>query len=501
METAVTGLAKVDGLEAVGHDQIQPSAPGAIRAFRRLGYKLGEALADLIDNAIDAEAKHVVVRVVYTSDAVARVIIADDGCGMDEVTLRRAMQFGAETHHSKGDLGKYGMGMKTASFSQCSCLSVVTKRNGVVAARQWTERDIQSNWRCARLDGLKAGKLFEHNWAPLRLSRQGTLIIWDEVDRMEPRQDLIEGYLDNKIRGLSIELGLVFHRLIAKKRIKITLDRQRLGKEGAQFSQKVEPVDPFGYPEPGNRHYPRLFKVSMGKLGSLPIHAHIWPARASGPAYSLGGKAAAGQGFYFYRNDRLIQAGGWNGLRQQDDEPHLTLARVAVDLPPRLDSEFALQTQKSGVDVPDAFLGAVKAARTGKLTFGDFIRDAQAAYRRSPEIKYPIVPGKGFPGKVRSRAKQAFDEGLRKKAFTQFASVWTELEPGEFFRVDRNCKTIFLNSDYRRELTRGSHSDAALFKTLLFLLLRDGLQSKMTKKKERWLSACNQLLAAAYHEG
>lgn len=495
---AGTGLAGIDGLTAEGFDQIEPSAPGAIRAFRRLGYKLGEALADLIDNAIDAKAKQVLIRFVYTPEAVARVIVVDDGQGMTEARLRSAMQFGAVSKHASGDLGKFGMGMKTASFSQCKCLSVISRQGKKVAARQWTERDINSGWACGRLNIGAATKFLDQGWGALRLNQSGTLIVWDEVDRMEPRLDNIQGYLDNKIRFLSIELGLVFHRLISARRIKITIEHQKLNKKEPSFTVNVGPVDPFGYTEPGNRQYPREFTFALGKLGKVKALAHIWPARTKGPEYSLGGKAASGQGFYFYRNDRLIQAGGWNGIRQQNDEPHLTLARIAVDLPPRLDNEFALRTQKSGVDVPAGFTEAVHASRCGRLHWSDYIKDAQAAYRKSPEIKYPVIPGKGFPASVRHKSKQLFADGSRRKGFTQFAVRWAELQPGEFFEIDRGERVIKINEDYRSGLSGRSGDDGAMFKTLLFVLLREDLESKNTRKKEEWLSACNQLLCAAY---
>jgi hypothetical protein len=493
-----TGLAGVDGLTAIGFDKIEPNARGAIRAYRNLGYKLNDALADLIDNSIDAEAKHVLIRFIYTPDAVARVVIADDGHGMTENGLRSAMQFGVVEKHASSDLGKYGMGMKTASFSQAKCLSVITRHDKKVAARQWTERDINKGWACGRLNIPAATKLLDERWSGLKLARSGTLIVWDDVDRMEPRHDDIQGYLDNKLRFVAIALGLVFHRIIKARRIKISLERQKLNKSEPDSKIVVEPVDPFAYPEPGNRHYPRAFTFDLGRLGKVKGVAHIWPARAKGPEYSLGGKAAAGQGFYFYRNDRLIQAGGWNGIRQQEDEPHLTLARIAVDLPPRLDSEFALQTQKSGVDAPGGFAEAVRSSSAGKLTWTDYIRDAQQAYRKSPEIKYPVVPGRGFPVAVRSRSKQLFANSSRRKGFTQFSIAWTELEPGQFFEIDRVSRVISINRDYRVGLKSRAGDDGAIFKTLLFVLLREDLESKNTKKKEAWLSACNRLLAAAY---
>lgn len=480
----------------MGFDTVEPSSR-VIRAFRRLGYKLGEAVADIVDNSIDAQAKRVLVRFVYTPRDVARVVIADTGSGMSPSTLKSAMRFGAKVNHPETHLGKYGMGLKTASFSQCRCLSVITRHGKTVSARRWTERDINRGWACARLDGGASARLLVESWGPLRHIEHGTLVIWDDLDRLEPRSDSVEQYVAAKMRGLKTHLGIVFHRLLKQRRVRIWLDRQLLGREETDLQFEVEPIDPFGYREPGNRHYPVVFRAHLGRMGALGMNAHIWPPAASGPAYSLGGKAAAHQGFYFYRNNRLIQAGGWNGLRKQDDEPHLTLARVAVDLPPRLDNDFALSTQKSGIDVPDTFLKAVPEARAGNTTWQDFVRDAQAAYRREPELRLPVIPGRGFPAKVRAKARHLLGKA-RRKGCTPFALTWKPLDPGVFFEIDRSAQAILVNADYKRRLNGGGGRAAGLFTTMLFVLLHDDLQSKMTAKKVEWLARCNQLLAAAY---
>src|SRR6185295_8851854 len=139
--------------------------------------------------------------------------------------------------------------------------------------------------------------------------------------------------------------------------------------------------------------------------------------------YSLGGSAAAKQGFYFYRNDRLIQVGGWNKLRDHETDPHLSLARVAVDLPPDMDSLFHLDVQKSSLDVPAGFDNAVKAAMAGALSWSDYLRDAQAAYRRgesaAPE-NAPVVLGKGVTRGLQSRAKKVLTQGEKRQRKVQF---------------------------------------------------------------------------------
>ena len=130
------------------------------------------------------------------------------------------------------------------------------------------------------------------------------------------------------------------------------------------------------------------------------MKAHIWPPNAKDPQYKLGGgRVAARQGFYFYRNKRLIQAGGWNGWREHDAEPHSSLARVAVDMPPELDRHFRLNVQKSKVDVPPNFVSALEAARSGVTTFAHYVRDAVDVYRSAVTMPstIPLTLGAGIP--------------------------------------------------------------------------------------------------------
>jgi hypothetical protein len=103
---------------------------------------------------------------------------------MDEKTLHRAMPYGVQTHHQQSDLGKYGIGLKTASFSQCQSLSVFSKHDGVVNGRRWTLTRMQDDWRCDVLDSTESARLFEKDWGGLVLQKNGTIILWDQLDAL-----------------------------------------------------------------------------------------------------------------------------------------------------------------------------------------------------------------------------------------------------------------------------------------------------------------------------
>ena len=153
--------------------------------------------------------------------------------------------------------------------------------------------------------------------------------------------------LGRYMKTVPVALGLRFHRFLESAKLSIEFDvfDERAREVGAPVF--AAPLNPFGYPAPGRKGFPVPFKVDLLKLGKLTLMAHVWPPKSNLPNYKLGGgKVAERQGFYFYRNDRLIQAGGWNGVRG-DSEPHLSLARVEIDLPPEFDSAFNLHPKST----------------------------------------------------------------------------------------------------------------------------------------------------------
>jgi hypothetical protein len=216
-----------------------------------------------------------------------------------------------------------------------------------------------------------------------------------------------------------------------------------------------------------------------------------------------GGRVSQRQGFYFYRNDRLIQAGGWNGWRD-DAEPHASLARVLVDLPAKYDHAFGLNVQKSGVSVPEGFLETLPTAANGTTLFSQYLRDAIDTYRRTgggaTNGQVPMVPdqglGKRLAAKVRREIAGSVGKHTRKVRFE-----WRRLSEDQFFDLDRERDTIILNSRYRPAVlfgTRGGAADAPLTKSLLFLLVSDELDRERSSEGSRdWMSRCQTVLVEA----
>jgi hypothetical protein len=492
-------------IRAIGAEEIPPDPRGMIAGVARYGYTLNDALADLIDNSLDAGARNVAARFVRDDQAVRRIVIADDGRGMDAAQLRSAMQFGVQLSHGRTALGKYGLGLKSASFSQCSAVSVLTRdTDGWVGGRRWTMTLIERGWICERLDPEDCSQLLEHDWLPARTSPTGTVVIWDELDRLRLGRSGVDAALRTFMKGLPIDLGIVFHRFLGDGRLSITLGSENVVAGARSATRTVEALDPFAHRQSGREGYPVTFGVHVGEGPPITLRAHIWPANSKDPAYRLGGgRIAERQGFYVYRNDRIVQGGGWNGWRQNDSEPHTSLARAALDLPPELDTRFRLDVKKSRLDVPPEFITALDAARSGNTLLTDWIQAAVETYRSSDQRARrdaPTVLGRGLPARLQRFARR--QENLTDvSAAREVGFSWEALDDDHLFDVDRESGRILLNRELRSEILMGANAsgaDAPLVKTLLFLFLRAELDHQRSSAARRHkLDQANALLREA----
>lgn len=480
---------------------IPPHAGKVTDALSRIGYKIEEAIADLLDNCIDAYASKVLVRFVHDGAEIRRIVVADNGRGMNRAQLLSAMQFGSARDRSGNDLGKFGMGLKTATFSQGRSLTVISRQNDRVSACRWTTQTIAAGWNCELLDPMQASGLMDEIRQPFMIGRTGTMIVIDHLDHLRAGMIGLEGTLQKLQKKLSVHIGLTFHRFLSDS-FAVYIDASRMDGTGAGFSVPVDGLDPFDYPVTGEKNFPLDFSLKMDGLPSLECQAHIWPANQTVPGYILsGGNIAKRQGFYFYRNNRLIQAGGWNGWRENDGDHHLSLARIGVDLPPAFDTEFRLNVQKSALDVPESFRNALNSASSPMKRF---LRRAEEVYRKKTEAdeEFIPVPGRGFGSAVRNKGGAYL--AARTAPRHPINVIWDILDEGCFFAIDREAGNIVLNALYRKDVLSGqpaSLNDAPVVKILLFLLLRDDLlRERESKRFMARLDEINELLMLAVQE-
>lgn len=336
--------------------EVIPSAKRLIHSLRDVGYDFKHAIADLVDNSITAGATSIFIDMRFDGkDSFVR--ITDNGKGMNGSTITEAMRFGTERDYDADELGKFGLGLKTASLSQCSRLTVASRIDQNVRrieARQWDLAHIEQSNKWEIID-LSPDERPDDLVELLRNST-GTVVLWEILDRVLgykiPWGDRARKGFLTLAEELDQHLGMVFHRFLSgearrRKKLKIILN-----------GTSVEPWDPFARDETATISLPlKQIEISGDNGPGLVAYTpHILPPRAKFSSnnafnrYAGPGKWNFQQGFYIYRADRIIQSGGWSHMRAPDE--HTKLARVALDFWPDLDSAFDLNVAKARVNLP-----------------------------------------------------------------------------------------------------------------------------------------------------
>ncbi|MEV6487097.1 ATP-binding protein [Actinoplanes sp. NPDC051633] len=448
-----------------------PPDPRALDSLGR-NHQLDTALADLVDNSIDAHARNILIRFIRDRAHLVGLYVVDDGHGMTPDTIDTAMTLGGQREYDPTDLGRFGVGLKAASFSQAASLTVLTRAAGHEAAgRRWLHDENRTGFNCDIVDTAFAVAELSRPWR-VDTSRSGTVIRWDQVSGFPVTDDTqqVKIFLDRTIDAVRGHLGLMFHRILAAGRTRIMIDVEDV-QAGIGIPTEIAPIDPFGYttPAPG---WPRVL-IAQTNLGRLDITCHIWPRKSSTEQYRLPGGAENRQGLYFYRRDRLLHAGGWEGIHAPDKK--LQLARASIDIDGDVAGLFTMNPEKSRVTVGADFARAVTAARAADgSTMGDYLRAAEETWtvstqRATAQRRAVLPPGKGINPKV---AREITDE-LPQINSDALNIVWGKIDNDEFFEIDRAHTTLRLNRRYREAILggrRGGLNDAPLVKALLFLL-------------------------------
>jgi hypothetical protein len=325
---------------------VAPSAAALIESLRGVGYSLETAVADVIDNSIAARAS--VVEITFDwGDGTPRVSILDNGRGMTDAELERAMQFGGNGPHQSrdaDDLGRFGLGLKTASLSQCRRLTVASVRDGERTTLRWDLdhiRDVSDAWEL--LEGCAQGS--EPFIEPIAAENAGTLVLWELVDFGGGETGLSAEEFREEIETVERQLSMVFHRFLNgdARRLVIKLN-----------GRKLVGWDPFLEDHAATRRRPEQLLPTRG--GRISVRGFVLPHRdrfRNEQEYlAAGGPAGwnAQQGFYIYRNKRLLAGGGWLGLggsRAWTREESSRLGRIRVDIPNTADQDWSIDVKKS----------------------------------------------------------------------------------------------------------------------------------------------------------
>ena len=378
--------------------EVIPSARRLITSLRDMGYDFPTAVADVIDNSIEARATRISIDIEFDGDD-SSVRIADNGTGMIPARIREALRFGSERDYDQHDsLGKFGLGLKTASLSQAQRLTVASRSSTErceIYAYAWDLDHVHKTDRWEIVEVSRQDQRCELR-DPLQEST-GTVVLWERLDRIlgyqHPYGESARKRLFTMCRELEEHLAMVFHRYMTGegggRKVKFSLN-----------GNPIRPWDPFARQESATQKLESITLPydSEGLKGEVLIEPYVLPHQsqfsspdshqaASGPE-----KWNKQQGLYIYRSNRMIQSGGWSNLRTLDE--HLKLARVAVSFRPALDEAFKINVAKMKVQVPQ------KLREQFDKALGAVISIANSTYRRQNRASHPVPDPVRRPGRA-----------------------------------------------------------------------------------------------------
>ena len=351
------------------YETVNPHPSFLIKSISEQGYRLETSLADLIDNSVAAGANAIEV-LVSTNEEPFSVFLADNGAGMTEEVLKECMRFpSASPEHSRdaNDLGRFGLGMKTASFAQTRLFTVLSRPKGSIkySGRTWDVDDLENcEWRLKVNGSREVEDLLKEYFiasesylSSLKNFEPNTIIIWRGLRKFEEHLKAAnrrEALKREVSEVTSNHLSLVFHRFMerAENPLRIRVNNKLL-----------EPFSPFPAAAPGIRRIEG--KSKLFGSDAIRLEGYVLPSTAIDESktvpnvWTMNNKSLTDmEGMYFYRQNRLISYGGWNGVIRKAQK--IQLARLKVDLGNKADHLLHLNVAKSQVIIPhdlhEAFL-------------------------------------------------------------------------------------------------------------------------------------------------
>ena len=326
---------------------VPPYAPTLMESTRAIGYSLEAAIADIIDNSITAYATKIDIN--FFPIGQTYISILDNGLGMSCEETNTAMQYGSKNpteDRDSNDLGRFGLGLKTASLSQCRTLTVISSKEGQICGRSWDLDFVQKTGRWSLLVLEEDDMISLPDYNTLKKYESGTLIIWQNLDRLSAGESDFINSFGHKMDRVREHISLVFHRFIAGevglKKIKILIN-----------GQEVNYTNPFITGKSTQIMDDEVIVIRGKKVTLRPyILPHISKLSET-ELKELGGKDGLRkqQGFYVYRNKRLLVWGTWFRMMRKGDLSKL--ARVQVDIPNSLDDLWTLDIKKSTATPPE----------------------------------------------------------------------------------------------------------------------------------------------------
>ena len=356
---------------------LEPDPARVMEGLRDTGYDFNMAMADLVDNSIAANATVIKVYLNPLPDNDLKLYIVDNGCGMTMEGLMNAMRYGSNPRADASSLGKFGLGLKTASTAFCRSLSLMSRgEDGECNKVQWDLDEIAkiNKWK------LLQPSISQDEQDLLDVVTQGgtgTVVIWEKIDRLLKDYQQIQAKknaIKRILEKLRFHFSMVYQRFLdpnyTDKPIKIFLN-----------DAEIMPWDPFCLNEKGTTEAGvKRIKAELPDGGEsfFTVKAYVLPRKedfSSADVYNQAEINNDMQGFYVYRENRLLHQGDWAGIYRND--PHFSLIRVDLSFDHTLDDAFNVDIKKSRIHINE-----VIADFLGKQFLPAPRREAESRYRK-----------------------------------------------------------------------------------------------------------------------
>lgn len=478
------------------YEIVRPEPESLLQSARSFGYSVETAIADLIDNSITAEANKICIT--YDIDRYSSFVrIEDNGKGMSERELVNAMKIGSFNPiaaRSENDLGRFGLGLKTASFSQCRRLTVKTRSKfGKEYIRCWDLDIVADEEDWVLLKGC-TDKKSENNIGGFTLGKHGTIVLWEKLDRLVESKELKSDkeHFYRKFENVRNHLGLTFHRFIEDKEISIIVNEDQ-----------ITSINPFNISSefPSTELQEEQLSINNHEI---KIQPYILPHESKLShderkiIHIIKGWTEH-QGIYLYRNKRLIADGTWLdlGFRKKESQ---RLCRICIDIPNTLDTEWQIDVRKASAKIPDVVRKRIKDICFISLEKAIKVYTHRGAYLKRKGTKKEII----YLWRAKQKNGKRYYEVNNSHPIYQLISEYLEDDAyifNDYMKlVGESLPVNFIVNDFSdpttvmKDFFEDSRSDLkAIYKNTIIALIDSGLSEKDATEKVNKLE-CFQLL-------
>lgn len=359
--------------------ELVPDASNLIESQRSVGYTFETAIADIVDNSVSASATRIDINF---NNQQKYVSILDNGYGMSKIELLQAMKYGSRSIYdlrTQDDLGRFGLGLKMASFSQCRKLTVVSIKDGEYSGAVW-DLDVvkkKNAWIVQILNDEEIRNT--HRFSELGILSSGTLVIWEKFDKLEQYADFKFNF-DESLEKTENHLSLVFHRFLQENQIDIFFNQRA-----------IDFVDPFFISNKATQPKSSDVIFENSRNARIDIKPYIVPyqKRLSQKERHVLKKfehCKLGPGLYIYRNRRLIAWGKWFRLVRPNELANL--ARIQIDIPNTIDDLWEIDVKKSQLNIPTSLRTQLRNVITKSIGESERVYKYRGTKRNKDNLQY-----------------------------------------------------------------------------------------------------------------